>query len=330
MQANRTPSLDIVIVNWNSGRLLRECLGSIQSALDSSFELRRLVVVDNGSTDESAADLGDLVPRGICLVDIGNPDNAGFARACNQGAAGSEADYILFLNPDTRLFGNSLVVPLEYMQSDAAKGVGICGVRIMNETGRVVASCSRFPTATQFLAKTLGVDTLFPKRQLSALMTEWAHDEDRDVDQLMGSFFLVRRTVFEDLGGFDERYFVYYEEVDFSLRARRAGWRSRFLSSAAIFHKGGGSSDAVRDMRLFYSLRSRIIYSASHFGPMRFSLVLVASLLVEFLTREIRALLKLSPADVAATASGYMRLWRTFPSTLSIAFEPPRRGVSNP
>jgi hypothetical protein len=175
-----------------------------------------------------------------------------------------------------------------------------------------------------------GVDALFPSRRLSALMVEWGHGEDRDVDQLMGSFFLVRQKVYEELGGFDERYFVYYEEVDFSLRARRAGWRSRFLSSASIFHKGGGSSDAVRDLRLFYSLRSRIIYSASHFGPLRFFLVLVASLFVEFLTRETRALLRLSRRDVAATAAGYVRLWCALPSTLSIAFASPRRHTPEP
>ena len=96
-------------------------------------------------------------------------------------------------------------------------------------------------------------------------MSEWAHDTDREVDQVIGAYFLTRRALFQKLGGFDQRFFVYFEEVDFCVRARTAGSTAFFLAGAQAFHRGGGSSEQVPAQRLFYSLRSRMAYSHKHF-----------------------------------------------------------------
>src|SRR4029077_7795402 len=108
------PSVHVVIVNWNSGAQLRDCLQSFAAVADDNVALERVTVVDNASTDGSADGLQSSVP----LVLIGNADSRVFAAACNQGAAGSGVEYLLFLNPDTRLMPGSLELPARYLQSE--------------------------------------------------------------------------------------------------------------------------------------------------------------------------------------------------------------------
>src|SRR5688572_16617814 len=121
------PILDIIIVNWNTGTLIRDCLKSITQARGEGFRLGRVVVVDNNSVDGSSEGLGDSSDQPISV--LYNDTNRGFAAACNQGAAGTQADYLLFLNPDTRLFPDSLWRSLEFLEQAENGKVGICGVR---------------------------------------------------------------------------------------------------------------------------------------------------------------------------------------------------------
>lgn len=271
-------TLAIVIVNWNSGTQLRECLASVSvsgSKLSADSALQNVVVVDNGSTDGSCEDL--LVRHGRLTV-IRNEANRGFAAACNQGAAGLCSDLILFLNPDTRLFEDSLAIPLTHLAEPAHGRTGIAGIQIVDETGRVDRTCARFPTAGHFARQALAIDRLWPA--MGHAMREWNHLDSRPVDQVIGAYFLIRRALFEQLGGFDERFFVYFEEVDLALRARQVGWRSMYFADAQVFHKGGGTSDQVKARRLFYSLRSRLRYGRKHFSlPQRVALVLVTTVL---------------------------------------------------
>src|SRR5207245_5442374 len=128
-------------------------------------------------------------------------------------------------------------------------------------------TCARFPTPRRFLSSILGLDRALPAMFPPHFMVEWNHEESQEVDQVMGAFFLVRRSVFEALGGFDERFFVYFEEVDFSLRARKLGWRTFYLSVAQAYHLGSGLvTKPAQAARLFYSLRSRILYAYKHFN----------------------------------------------------------------
>ena len=211
-----SPSIDIVIVNWNAGGQLRDCLESIVSADRYDAILERVVVVDNASHDGSADGLDDI---GLPLELIRNSTNRGFAAACNEGTRGSTSDYALFLNPDTRLFGPSLTRPLQFMEQPENRRVGICGVKLVDEEGVVVLSCTRFPTPRILLARLLGLSHLFPAWFRSHEMLEWDHSESRKVDHVKGAFYLIRRPVFESLGGFDEDYFLYLEDLDLSLRA---------------------------------------------------------------------------------------------------------------
>jgi len=302
-----SPLLDIVIVNWNSGRRLRACLESIIGAGSDGFKLSRVVVVDNSSSDESAV---APAPPGLPLILIRNPENAGFGAACNQGAKGSKADYMLFLNPDTLLSKFSLPKLLAFMQRPNSLDIGIAGVQLLNDRGEIGRTCARFPAPGMFISKLFGLDLFFPDFFSSHFLAEWDHRESREVDQVMGAFFLVRRPLFEALNGFDERFFLYFEEVDFSLRARRAGWRSFYLSEAQAYHEGGGSSEQVKAKRLFYSLRSRILYGYKHFGFMAATGLALATLFLEPWTRLALAIARGSGRQMIETLGAYARLWK--------------------
>ena len=269
--------------------------------------------MDNASHDGSADGLDDI---GLPLELIRNPTNRGFAAACNQGAQGSTSDYLLFLNPDTRLFGPSLTRPLQFMDQPENQRVGICGVQLVDERGVVVRSCSRFPTPGILLARLLGLSHLFPAGSAPQEMREWDHSESRKVDQVIGACFLIRRPVFEELEGFDERFFVYFEEVDLSYRALRSGWFSFYLADVQAFHKGGGSSDQVKAARLFYSMRSRILYVFKHFSVSAALGLTLGTLIIEPVVRLASLAGRGSVQGVLDTLKGYAMLWWAAPGML--------------
>jgi len=307
-------SLDIVIVNWNSGFHLRQCLESIQAASSEGFELARVVIVDNASSDYSAEGLQQC--RGLPLRVIQNAENRGFAAACNLGAHESHSEFLLFLNPDVRMFENSLETALQFMQRPENAKIGICGIQLVDTEGHVIRSCARFPTVSGFYSRMLGLDRLFPHHFQSHYLREWDHERSRRVDQLMGAFFLVRRTLFEELNGFDQRFFVYFEDVDFSYRSHQAGWLSYYLSTAQAFHKGEGCTERAKASRLFYSLRSRILYGYKHFGWAAATGLLVGTILVEPFIRLAWAAWRGSIAEIVETLQAYARVWRTMPDLL--------------
>jgi len=306
-------TIDIIIVNWNSGRQFYDCLKSISNLNRGGFKLNRVVVVDNASTDNSIEGLEDLT---LPLEIIRNNKNIGFAAACNKGAKGSKADYLLFLNPDTKLFNNSLALPLKYMEKKENERVGICGVQLVDEKGIVQRTCARFPTLGQFVSKIFGLDYLLPNVFHSHFMIEWDHMENKTVDHVIGAFFLVRKEVFDKLNGCDERFFVYFEDVDFSLRAYKAGWKSAFLSESKVYHKGGGISEQVKAKRLFYSLRSRILYGYKHFRWLPATILVLLTLLVEPWTRLIWNIIKGSNKELVETFKAYFLLWKDIPTLL--------------
>src|SRR5215213_4937288 len=193
-------SVHVVIVNWNSGAQLRECLESFAAASSNHVTLERITVVDNASSDGSCEGLD--APAALPLTVIRNTENRGFAAACNQGAASSNADYLLFLNPDTRLLPGSLELPVRYLQSPNHDGVGIVGIQLIDSDGHVARNTAHAPSAWSMVGNSLGLDRLLPSLFPPHFVSEWPHDETRPVDQVMGAFFVVRRSMFEALGGF--------------------------------------------------------------------------------------------------------------------------------
>ncbi|WP_084783755.1 glycosyltransferase family 2 protein [Marinobacterium aestuarii] len=300
--------IQVVIVNWNSGDQLHECVNSVVKY--GAGLVSQIIVVDNGSVDGSESCL-----EGIPLVTLIRAGaNLGFGRACNLGAQKARSEFLLFLNPDARVFENTIFKSLAYMQLAENFEIGVCGVQLIDDQAHVARSCTRFPTLMHFFSNTIGLNRFLPKT--SYFMSEWSHDDTREVDHVIGAFYLVRRSLFEQLGGFDERFFVYLEDLDFSCRAHQAGWKSVYLAGAQAFHAGGGTSDQVKDKRLFYSLRSRLLYGFKHFSTWESWTLLLLTCLVEPFTRTLYCFLGRDWKGIKNTFSGYQMLFSALPGML--------------
>lgn len=289
--------IDIVIVNWNSGHLLLNCINSI-SAYRGDF-VYQIIVVDNFSSDQSI----DLVRDHCGIKFVMSQRNLGFGKACNLGAQYATSDMLLFLNPDAELFSDTLANAAPFTSDPIFKDIGVFGVQLIDGAGRVARSCARFPNVSGFIVGATKLDRFFP--HLGHPMVEWDHANSRYVEQVIGAFFLVRRFLFAELNGFDEQFFVYFEEVDFSIRARAAGWKSFYIAGAQAFHFGGGTSNQVRARRLFYSLRSRLLYVFKHFNWIGVVLVLLTTLVVELFTRSAFAIVRRSWPNLKEVWSAY-------------------------
>ena len=231
------PDLSIIIVNWNSADLLRRCLRSIFAApAPFTFEV---LVVDNASYDGSAAVTRTHFPR---VKFIQSAANLGFAAANNLAFSCSRGHSILFLNPDTEILGDAAGAMLEVLLS--APRAGLVGPRLVNPDGSPQLSCRRqFPTLLNQcfdadIVRRLCFRLLLPRVQPLPGSAGTA----LPAQVVPGACVMVRREVFERLGGFRESYFMYGEDVDLSYEANRAGWQNYYLDSAVVVHYGGESS----------------------------------------------------------------------------------------
>ncbi|EMR11901.1 glycosyl transferase family protein [Methylophaga lonarensis MPL] len=302
--------LAIVIVNWNAGHQLADCVHSILAHGDDLVS--KIIVVDNGSVDGSLEKIHGL--PGVVVIRTGK--NLGFAAACNIGATEADSTYLLFLNPDTRLQERSLSVPLAFMDRAENAGVGICGIQLVDEQGEVSRSCARFPTLGRLSAPAIGLDKLPGLDGIGMHMLEWDHQHSRQVDHVIGAFYLIRKAVFEACEGFDERFFVYLEDLDLSFRAKQAGWDSWYLTEARAFHAGGGTSRQVKAKRLFYSLSSRLLYGFKHFSRWKAGCLVLVTCLIEPFTRTVFCLLKRDWSGIRNTAFAYILLYRALPQII--------------
>ena len=301
-----SPCIDIIIINWNSAHQLAECLEAVASSDRDEFKLGKVIIVDNASTDRS---LDNLERLGLPLQIVKNSQNRGFGAACNQGAAQSDADYLLFLNPDTRVSPDSIDRAASFIEKSSAQKVGVVGIQLVDERGKIQRSCARFPSPTNLWCSILGIDKLFKSKLTSYMMTEWDHNSTQKVDHVMGAFYLINSKLFTALNGFDESFFVYFEDLDLSYRVHQMGWSSCYLADARSFHKGGGTSEKIKSTRLFYSQRSRILYGYKHFSSFHATTIACATLTVEPLIRIGFSLLKLSASQAKETILGYVQLF---------------------
>lgn len=304
-------TVDIVIVNWNSGLQLQECINSI---IDSNgIEcLGKVIIVDNGSTDESYRLEVDGVTNIVVQL---NEINIGFSAACNQGARLGNSEYILFLNPDAILSPDTLLITYDWMNKIEHASFGIVGVQLKNQDGIISRSCCRLPSFSEFMVKTFGLQSISIKLE-GYQMLEWDHATSKEVGHVMGSYYYVRRNVFELLKGFDERFFVYLEDLDFSLRAKQKGFKSYYLTDTQAFHKGGGTSDQVKARRLYYSLSSRVLFVNKHFKTVPSSIIIIGTLCIEPCIRIFSGIFSLSFRRIFETLHGYYLLWKSLPKLL--------------
>ena len=292
MSAKPRLDLSIIIVSWNVRDLLRDCLRSLLAsprvrfdgvpdaaplAAESASPTRALnsvspltaeiIVVDNGSADGSPA----MVATGFPWVAlVSNPVNRGFTGGNNQGLERSRGEYILFLNPDTVVVEDALAGMVAYMRDHPE--VGGVGPQLRYGDGSMQSSRRRFPTLMMALFESTPIAWHWPRNP-------WARRYHMDdvlgrsdvggteyVDWVVGAALMVRRSALDQVGGFDEGFFMYSEEVDWCRRAADTGWRMAYLPAAQVIHYEGKSSEQVVSARHIRFQTSRVRYFRKHRG----------------------------------------------------------------
>lgn len=253
--------LSVCIVSWNVRPYLEKCLIALPSALSGlKYEI---IVVDNASSDGSAV----LAERFPFVRWVQNDANVGFARANNQAIQLSQGRFLCFLNPDTEPQPGSLRLLARYLE--AHPDVGVVGPQLRYPDGTVQPSRYRFPSVTVALAESTPLEWHWPQNPWARhyRCADRSPDEEQEVDWLNGACLLVRREVIEQVGGFDEGYFLYSEELDLCRRARDAGWRVVYVPQAVVIHHEGRSSEQVIAARHVHFNRSRVRYFRKFHGP---------------------------------------------------------------
>lgn len=241
---NPAPDISIVIVSFNTAALTRQCLEKAQAC---ATDLRcEVIVVDNASHDGSADMVAAEFPQ-VRLIRLAA--NRGFAGGNNQGIRVASGRYILLLNSDAFLVPGVLENTVSYM--NAKPGIGVLGCKLTNPDGSLQPSARMLPGPLNKILHISGLSSRFPKSRFFGRVdfSWWDHASPRRVGWVVGAFFMIRRTVVEQIGGLDERYFLYFEEIDFCRTARRAGWDVVFYPGASVVHLGGQSSTGSTERR---------------------------------------------------------------------------------
>ncbi len=302
----RMPDVDVVIVNYRSATYTAACVDAARTVANADGIDINIVVVNNGDAQEELETL--VAARGQATI-LHNPDNLGFGAACNIGASRGHARLILFLNPDALLKPGYFKATVAFMDGDTA-GVGIIGPAIENESGVVTRTCAPLPGMTALIARTLGLTQGFlPARD---------HAASGRVGQVMGAALMIRRPLFEDLGGFDTRYFLYYEDVDLSARAASQGFASYYFTEARAVHVGRVSSSQDGGMALALFLRSRFTYARLHFGVMAQAVLVTLSFIAELPLRLLGTFVRRQSITGRAVLRAYRLLGMSLTSGIPI------------
>ena len=227
--------VSIVIVNYNSGEFLEQCVASLQCR----SEEYEIAVVDNASTDLSVGFLKQ--PRTDRVSLHQNQENLGFSRAANQGVSLTEGQYVLLLNPDCLILPDTIQSLAEFLETNSE--CGLCGGLVLDFFGREQAGCRRHdPTPVSIIGK--GLTSLFPNLPFPTfdLTFQPLPQEPVPVDAVSGSFMMVRRDVHKSIQGFDEAYFLHFEDLDYCRRVRESGFKVFFLPDAPVFHYQGAAA----------------------------------------------------------------------------------------
>lgn len=232
--------LSILIVSYQSLKSLPACLGSVDLAIRTAGFQVEVIVVDNASPDHTAEILAPAFPWVRWVM---NKENTGFARACNQAFAMAGGEFALFLNPDTAIPSDALIHCLSFLESHP--DVGALGVRMLNEEGKFLPESKRGkpgPAASFF--KLFGFSSLFPRsRFFSAYYAGHIGEMDiAEVEALSGAFLFIRSSLFRSIGGYDESFFMYAEDIDLSIRIKQAGYSCYYFPVVTIVHGKGKST----------------------------------------------------------------------------------------
>ena len=282
--------VSVVIVNWNAGGTLHACLKALFAS--ECAEPYQVILVDNASTDGSHTSLASAYPA---VEVIYNTKNVGFARAVNQGLRAVRGQFVVLLNPDVLLTPSAVPRLLQFMATHP--DAGVAGPRLLNADGTVQGSARRNPSAwTALFGRSAPLTRLFPnnpvsQRELPALSV--VGTAPIQVDWLSGACLIARRTAWEQVGPLDERFFLFWEDADWCLRFRRAGWGVYYVPTAYGTHIAGISRAGRRFGSVLDFHLSAYRYYRKHRLPSRahpLTMLVGLGLLVSLVLRSIQAL----------------------------------------
>lgn len=270
--AEQRPAISVVIVSYNVRDLLENCLQSLYSAL--SGITHEVFVVDNRSDDGTVEMVRRRFPQALLIA---NDENLGFARANNLALAEARGETLLLLNPDTLVQEDTVATMLRFFREN--QDVGMAGCRIIKPDGSLEAASRRsFPSPWVSFTKLSGLSALFPRSPLFARynLTYLSEDESYEVDAISGSFMMLRREVYDSIGGLDESYFMYGEDLDWCFRTQKAGWKLYYVHSTKIIHYGGESTkrSSIDAHAEFY--RAMQVFARKNLGLSAFSLGVIS------------------------------------------------------
>lgn len=245
---NGAPLVSVIVVTWNGKKYALECLESLRA---QSVENLEIIVVDNGSTDGTPEAIRDEYPEVVLLE---NGCNLGFATANNIGMQACHGEYIALINSDVVVPRNCLQRIVEFMRGKS--NVGMVGPKMLSPNGTIGDSVMRLPTIANTLCCALGLHKIFkyPSRLSGFLMAGFPYNQRMQVEVLTGWFWVVRRKALQQVGGLDERFFMYGEDIDWCHRFRNAGWQVLFFPEAEALHYGAASS-ATAPARFYVEMR---------------------------------------------------------------------------
>lgn len=267
-----TPLVSVIIVNFNTRQLTLDCVKSVYThTAGVPFEV---IVVDNASSDDSVAAIRKTFPD---VMVIENKTNIGFGPANNTGIRAATAPYVFLLNSDTILENNVIRYFLDHLERPENARVACCGGQLLNADGSPQASFGHFPSIAQVWFDQLEMRRLFRRYYTShlAVAVNGPLPSLPNVPYLSGATMFIRKTALETVGGFDEHYFLYFEETDLCFRFRKAGWDCHFVPEARITHFFGQSSKGQSLSRMRAFKKSELFFFEKNRGKMTRFLVRV-------------------------------------------------------
>ncbi|MCF7820479.1 MAG: glycosyltransferase family 2 protein [Candidatus Pacebacteria bacterium] len=279
--------LSIIIVSWNVKEKLKENLKAIYASSGNfSFEI---FVIDNNSQDGSTKMVKEMFP-GVKL--IANSSNLGFAKGCNQGLEKSRGRYKLLLNPDMRVFKNTLDLMLSIL--DKNPQAAISGCRLVNTEGEVVRQVRAFPAFLDQLAIVLKIPHIFPKVLNKYLLPKFDYGKDSQVDSIRGAFFVIREENFDLPIKLDERYFLWFEEVDFCRQAKKQDKEVWYFHEPQCLDYVGQSFSQLKSRKTQkYFFDSMLKYFKKWHPSWQYFILKIISWPIIFLTGFLRDVIKI-------------------------------------
>lgn len=302
--------ISVILVSYNTIEMTKQALNDL-FASEGNFKME-VFMIDNASKDHSAEVLRREYPN---ITIIENSQNVGFGRANNQALPSIRGKYVLLLNTDAFVQPDSLIKTMQYME--AHPKCGMLGVKLLGRDGTLQPSCRYFPTSWNIFLERTNLKKFFKQTKLIDDMN-WDHASVRSCDWVPGCYALIRKEVIDQVGLFDPRYFLYYEEVDHCFAAKRAGWEVVYFPETTVIHIGGESAKQEAAIssksRQIESLQieSELLFFRKNHGLFGVLVHLILNTLADLIL-SLKAVVKLkSPSEVFFSLKRTLFVWKTY------------------